>query len=199
LPNSCGFTPLLCKGESDYHLSHALIICDGFQFQPSLYCYHDSFCLFILTKKPVTAQITLTCNLGTGCPVVKPTGPVRCSQLCITCYNDTTQHMSFPQAQKWIAMYRVSNPRASHRTALVKWREGLDNQLVEGCIVVCIDNQKYEWRNFCLSSEIRGWLGTLKLAPPLPDAPRSMIHKRIQSVLGEVTGKCISCLAQIYP
>ena len=41
LPNSCGFTPLLCKGESDYHLSHALIICDGFQFRPSLYCFTE--------------------------------------------------------------------------------------------------------------------------------------------------------------
>ena len=26
---------------SDYHLSHALIICDGFQFQPSLYCFTE--------------------------------------------------------------------------------------------------------------------------------------------------------------
>ena len=25
----------------DYHLSHALIICDGFQFQPSLYCFTE--------------------------------------------------------------------------------------------------------------------------------------------------------------
>jgi hypothetical protein len=27
--------------SSDYHLSHALIICDGFQFQPSLYCFTE--------------------------------------------------------------------------------------------------------------------------------------------------------------
>jgi hypothetical protein len=60
LPNSCGFTPLLCKGESDYHLSHAWIICDGFQFQPSFYCFTEfvdfknSFCelnLVLVSRK----------------------------------------------------------------------------------------------------------------------------------------------------
>ena len=36
-------SPLLGESAptSDYHLSHALIICDGFQFQPSLYCFTE--------------------------------------------------------------------------------------------------------------------------------------------------------------
>ena len=51
---------LMTTTPSDYHLSHALIICDGFQFRPSLYCFTEfvdfknSFCelnLVLVSRK----------------------------------------------------------------------------------------------------------------------------------------------------
>ena len=55
-----GCLHIFFPGASDYHLSHALIICDGFQFQPSLYCFTEfvdfknSFCelnLVLVSRK----------------------------------------------------------------------------------------------------------------------------------------------------
>ena len=119
-------------------------------------------------------------------PLVRPLlhSIARASQTVTKLYSLSKDASTIPQtaaqAQKWITMYRVSNPRASHCMALIKRREGLDNPLVKGCIVVCNDNQKYKWKRFAYHLKCEDVEIKLKLyASP----PR---RSSIQAAIGDV-------------
>ena len=56
--------------------------------------------------------------------------------------------------------------------SLIKRQQWLAIILVEGCMSACNDNPKYDWRENCLSSEMRGWRGKAEVVC----LPSSTLH-----------------------